>query len=281
MSRAILELRIRRLSFTAVAACLLSVCVAGRSAAQTCVGDCRGQGRVSISDLILAVNIVLGVAPLDECPSLGPAPVGIDRLILSVNNALCDCHMCPTPPPTRTSTVTATAAATATHTPTPTASPTPTAIVSTWRENNLKLASSTCPKQFNDQLRRLLAGVTTNYVVRQRGGNVEIEDEDGYVISGTIDTDGNVQASTVITDSEDGCILTFDVILTVNLRGSPSTATYTGGVTTMFCPVSVDCSLEVTSRWTRTSAALRAHGSVLGALRGSSRRLFPIHDTSP
>jgi hypothetical protein len=251
-----------------VAACLLSMGFAEPSAAQTCVGDCMGEGRVSISDLILAVNIVLGVAPLDQCPSLGPAPVGIDRLILSVNNALCDCSMCPTPPPPRTSTATATAAATATHTPTPTASPTPMAVVSTWRENNFKLASSTCPKEFNDQLRRLLAGVTSTYTVRQRGGNVELEDEDGNLISGTIDPDGNVEASTVITDMEDQCILTFDVLLTVNLRSSPSTATYTGGVTTMFCPVSVDCSLQVTSRWTRTSAALRAHGSVLGALRG-------------
>ena len=100
------------------AVCILAllaylVCAARPLAAQTCVGDCTGVGMVGISDLILAVNIALGLASADQCTALGQPPIGISQLIASVNNALCGCQPCPTPPPAPTATPTAIAASAA------------------------------------------------------------------------------------------------------------------------------------------------------------------------
>ena len=92
-----------------------------------CVGDCAGDGEVTINDLILGVNIALGAAPVSACRAFANAEgeVTISQLILGVNNAL---DGCPPPVATATATATATAAtATATVTAPPTASATGTA----------------------------------------------------------------------------------------------------------------------------------------------------------
>jgi hypothetical protein len=64
-----------------------------------CTGDCDGSATVSIDELILAVNIGNGLAPLSACPSADrnrDGMVTIDELIAAVNNAATDCA----PPPT-------------------------------------------------------------------------------------------------------------------------------------------------------------------------------------
>ncbi|MFN8643679.1 MAG: DUF1566 domain-containing protein [Candidatus Binatia bacterium] len=65
--------------------------------AQTCVGDCKGVGRVEIGDLITGVNIVLGSLPASACEAFQNAQGGVDvaQLIQGVNNALAGC---PEPP---------------------------------------------------------------------------------------------------------------------------------------------------------------------------------------
>ncbi|MBX3026464.1 hypothetical protein KF840_16270 [bacterium] len=118
---------------------ILLVSLATRAPAQ-CVGDCAGDGEVTISDLILGVNIALGNQPVSACPAFanGGDQVTIAQLIQGVNNALSGCP----PPATATATHTAIAAtatstatvpaATATHTlattPIATATATGTAI---------------------------------------------------------------------------------------------------------------------------------------------------------
>jgi hypothetical protein len=62
-----------------------------------CVGDCNGDGEVSIGELIIGVNISLGTQPLSMCEAFdadGDGEVGINELIQAVNNAL---EGCPTP----------------------------------------------------------------------------------------------------------------------------------------------------------------------------------------
>jgi hypothetical protein len=44
-------------------------CLVRPLAAQTCVGDCTGVGMVGIGDLVLAVNVALGLASADQCPA--------------------------------------------------------------------------------------------------------------------------------------------------------------------------------------------------------------------
>src|SRR5262245_47614457 len=62
--------------------------------AQECVGDCDGDGTVEINELILGVNINLGLQQIDACPvfdceNTGAAPVSC--LIRGVNHALSGC----------------------------------------------------------------------------------------------------------------------------------------------------------------------------------------------
>ena len=56
-------------------------------------GDCDGNGRVAINELILGVNIVLDLQPVDACPAFANADgmVDIAQLIKGVNNALDGC----------------------------------------------------------------------------------------------------------------------------------------------------------------------------------------------
>jgi hypothetical protein len=71
----------------------------------SCIGDCDGDGAVSIDELILGVNIALGAADFSACPAFdcssdchpGPGPatpvpaVHVACLIRAVNNALSVC----------------------------------------------------------------------------------------------------------------------------------------------------------------------------------------------
>lgn len=59
-----------------------------------CVGDCDGDGEVTVSDLIVGVNIALGNQPVSACPAFDPSGdgmVSIGELIQGVNNALDGC----------------------------------------------------------------------------------------------------------------------------------------------------------------------------------------------
>lgn len=60
----------------------------------SCIGDCDGNGTVTINELITGVGIALGSRPLSACPQFdgdGSATVAINELIAAVNNALTGC----------------------------------------------------------------------------------------------------------------------------------------------------------------------------------------------
>lgn len=59
-----------------------------------CAGDCDGDGRVAVSELVRAVRIALGELPLSECEAAdaaGDGAVAVADLILAVGNALEGC----------------------------------------------------------------------------------------------------------------------------------------------------------------------------------------------
>ncbi|MDX2171251.1 MAG: hypothetical protein SF182_29550 [Deltaproteobacteria bacterium] len=239
-----------------ITASLLALLAApGRAGAQACVGDCGNRGAVGINDLILAVNIVLGLAPLDDCPSLGSGPIGIAELIASVANALCECQPCPEPPTpraTNTRTATPTPTFTPTHTPLPTAPPTATAMVSRWHEDQVKVPSSSCPQALVKQIRQGLAQATADYRVYERGEASEIEDiNSGERLPAQVDANRVLHFELAQSESQGACTVTLTLQATVDLRSLATTATYTGGVRSMSCPNPVNCSLKVTSRWQR------------------------------
>jgi hypothetical protein len=95
--------RVRRF-FIAAVTLGIAVCGGYTLAHAECVGDCNNMGAVDIDDLVLAVNIALGVTPVTACEAADPdgdGRVTIDNLILAVNNAL---QGCGGPTPTATST---------------------------------------------------------------------------------------------------------------------------------------------------------------------------------
>lgn len=64
------------------------------AAAVACVGDCDGDGSVSIAELIRGVNIALGQQPVGNCPEFDrndDGKVSISELVAAVNNALSGC----------------------------------------------------------------------------------------------------------------------------------------------------------------------------------------------
>jgi hypothetical protein len=59
-----------------------------------CVGDCNGDGSVSVGELITGIGISLGERPLTDCASFdsnGDGSVSIAELIQAVNRALDGC----------------------------------------------------------------------------------------------------------------------------------------------------------------------------------------------
>ena len=87
----------------AVIAGALCVLVGSAPAQAQCVGDCNGDGSVTINELIIGVNIALGSASIEECESYdvnGDGEVTVNELITAVNNALTGCPDTPTPTPT-------------------------------------------------------------------------------------------------------------------------------------------------------------------------------------
>ncbi len=67
---------------------------APRTPGPSCDGDCNGNGRVSIAELIVAVNVSLGTAPTSRCTAAdanGNGAVAINELILAVNSSLFGC----------------------------------------------------------------------------------------------------------------------------------------------------------------------------------------------
>ncbi len=60
-----------------------------------CIGDCNGDGQVTIDELVIGINIALGTATLDQCPAFdcnGNGQVSVDCLLMATNAALNGCE---------------------------------------------------------------------------------------------------------------------------------------------------------------------------------------------
>lgn len=60
----------------------------------TCVGDCNGDGQVTVDEVVTGVNIALGVVPASACAAFdgnGDGTVTVDEILQAVNNALNGC----------------------------------------------------------------------------------------------------------------------------------------------------------------------------------------------
>ena len=69
-------------------------------AQSVCVGDCDDDGSCTVNELVLGVNIGLGIAPVAECPAFDPngdEEISITELLTGVNNGLAGCPVVPSP----------------------------------------------------------------------------------------------------------------------------------------------------------------------------------------
>jgi hypothetical protein len=81
----------------AVLAGLLAGAPAG--AQPSCVGDCNGDGEVTIDEITRCIGIVLAIIPIDQCEALdanGDGSTAVNEIVLGVNNALQGCPGAPT-----------------------------------------------------------------------------------------------------------------------------------------------------------------------------------------
>ena len=82
---------------TAVAVALGALCVgvyAPGAQMRGCVGDCNGNGEVTVNELLLMVNIALGSANVSQCPvgdPNGDGAVAVNEILAAVNNGLGGC----------------------------------------------------------------------------------------------------------------------------------------------------------------------------------------------
>jgi hypothetical protein len=66
------------------------------AAALPCVGDCNGDGTVTINELVSAVGVALGSGDLATCPAVdanGDGVVTVDELVAAVTDALSGCPL--------------------------------------------------------------------------------------------------------------------------------------------------------------------------------------------
>jgi cysteine-rich repeat protein len=102
-----------------------ALCVVPAAARAECVGDCDGDGKVVIAELIIGVNIVLGIQDPGTCKAFQDqgGAVNISQLLKGVNSLLSGCPIVATPTiPIATQTATITTAM-QTSTPTKTNGP--------------------------------------------------------------------------------------------------------------------------------------------------------------
>jgi hypothetical protein len=81
-------------TFIAIETALVLMLTVRSVDAQECVGDCDGGGTVEINELILGVNINLGLQPIDACLAFdcdGAGTVPISCAIRGVSNSLTGC----------------------------------------------------------------------------------------------------------------------------------------------------------------------------------------------
>jgi hypothetical protein len=192
-----------------------------------CRGDCDGDHRIAVDELVTAVNIALTTLPLSVCPEVdadGDDSVAVDELVAAVRGSLQGCTSLPTVTPTSTSTPTRAVSATPTPSATPSPSATPTSRCppevepfsrgSTLSGNlaaaETELVSLRTSLVVADQRQRLRVTVSLFIQNCQRSGRVDFR----ISIDGLAD-----HTETVSVPSTDACPSAFEAAAVVDVAG--------------------------------------------------------------
>ena len=136
--------------------------------AQTCAGDCNGNGAVAVEEIILGVRIALGDAATSECLAVddnGDGAVAVNELLAAVRRVLDGCTAVATP----------TGKATRIASTTPTSTPVPTAVDSAALAAGARVATDPLLRVFDLQETVLAAFAVSGRARRTaRGGAPEV-----------------------------------------------------------------------------------------------------------
>lgn len=249
---------------------LLGAASGAAPAAAACVGDCDGNGAVTINELITGVRISLGSGTVDDCLAFDATPDGelrINELIIGVGNGLSGCPATPTATATAPNQASPTVAETATATPTPqatgtatlpgtpTATPTLPAVAGTWLEQPLEVVESTCLAPVTESFAEDLASrPPCEQIVELLGETaVAVEDCTGTRVEGTLDRDGTIRvAYPPASDTVAECTVDLATSAVIPAGADPTTATYTFDIDFSGddCPLS-DCRIEAEGTWAK------------------------------
>jgi len=255
---------LRALSFSAA----LAFVPVPKAAAAACVGDCSGDGKVSVAELIVGVRISLGEIPLSQCAAFDATPDGklhIDELVLAVNAALKGCPATPTPSPVETEAVVsptataepnATATVTATDTPAtePTATPTLPVVAGMWLEAPLTVVGSTCPTPITDEFAADLASrppcdITVETLSET---TVAVTDCTETRVEGPLERSGTIHITyPTSSNTSDGCTVDLTASAVIPAAFSPTTAAYNFAVSFSGTCTVDDCAIQAQGSWTR------------------------------
>jgi hypothetical protein len=237
------------------------------AAGQSCVGDCDGDGTVTVNELIQGVRMGLegpaGSACLAAFDVVQDGTVLINEVLLGVISLLEGC-LAPTPTPTPVPTETATPSPSESPTPTgtplptdtPTVTPTVPAVAGRWREDPLSVVGSTCFPVLTDEFAADLAarGPCEQEVTNTGDLAVHVVDCTDKALDGSLDRDGTIH---LVHPSEsevvEGCTVALDVSATIPAAVSPTTARYAFRVSfSGSCPLA-NCLIDAEGTWTRLS----------------------------
>lgn len=239
---------------------LLLALLATPAAAQSCPGDCNGDGQVRVEEMIAGVRIALGEAAIDDCPAFdasGDGELSINELVLAVAALLTGCPATPAPTATEPPPSTPTVTDTPTEPATPTATPTIPPVSGNWIEAPLAVGDSTCAEPLTAAFTEELAGRgPCAQAVEQTGETgVRVTDCSEQVVDGTLDRDGTIRLTFPPSESSvANCSLTLRISSVISMGATPVAADYTfalsfGGAA---CPLD-DCAINATATWTRES----------------------------
>jgi hypothetical protein len=189
-----------------------------------CLGDCNGNGQVTIDDLLTLVNIALGSAQPLACPDGVPSGDNVDiALILqAVSNAL---HGCPPPD-----------------------------VSGTWREDQYRLFFSSCdPDLTNSILEVVEQPLVCDYQLTQNGFTVMAQDCAGNTAMGSVDAAGILRFDLPAEQqTENGCTIGISPSESVPASVSPTVATFTLPITfSGACSGLSNCEIVIQATWTK------------------------------
>jgi hypothetical protein len=220
---------------------VMIVTVTGRAGAR-CVGDCDGDGAVTIDELLAMVNIALDANQVSTCTA-GDADqdgqITIDEILEAVNNALGGCG--PTVPD----------------------------VSGAWAQDEPALTSTTCDPIISLLAQALVAArqAVCIYHVAQSGSSVtiaaqccdpEVEPDcpGPATWQGSVDSNGQITASWNLTSENPGCIIDGTDTLVIAAGDSPTTASHSLAFRFSGClGLFNDCAVVIGARWERVSSA--------------------------